>query len=107
MQSQLAELCTIPVQFSAFDRTSDARFFVNAPTQRSPRAALQPTRSELVSSLPSPDVDDAVSLEEYRPRRAAPVSRDLLPQHADDRLEARVVKLKRDPEYRSRESNNR
>ena len=25
MQSQLAEPCTIPVQFSAFDRTSDAR----------------------------------------------------------------------------------
>jgi hypothetical protein len=27
MQSQLAERCTIPVQFSAFDRTSDARVF--------------------------------------------------------------------------------
>ncbi len=26
MQSQLAELCTIPIQFSAFDRTRDARF---------------------------------------------------------------------------------
>lgn len=30
MQSQLAELCTIPIQFSAFDRTSDARFSVKA-----------------------------------------------------------------------------